>query len=125
MKSLNLSITLPALQCPLYAINLRKNSYEIFKKNTKQTQFFPDFNLKMKILQKNKPNSNPIQSQYKPNFGPKTGINYENKPKQTQFPKSKNERFFAERELYFCFYNFTRETYHPKGCQLERNTNNI
>jgi len=38
-------------------------------------------------------------------------------PIQTQFQKGKNERFFAERELYFCFYNFTRETYHPKGCQ--------
>ena len=36
----------------------------------KQTQFFPVFNLKMKISPKNKPNSNPIkpnQTQYKSN----------------------------------------------------------
>ena len=54
------------------------------------------------------PKTNPIQTQYKANFGPKTSINYENKPKQSQFPKGKNERFFAVPKLNNDNCNFTK-----------------
>jgi hypothetical protein len=43
-----------------------------------------------------KPNSNPIQSQFKANYR-----------------KGKNERFCVDKELYYCFNNATRGSYHP------------
>jgi len=65
--------------------------------------------------------TNPIQTQYKANqtqFWPKNqGGKANTNPNKPNCSKGRKERFFAERELYFCFYNFARETYHPKGCQ--------
>jgi hypothetical protein len=55
-----------------------KNSTKDFvrnfqQKNAKQTQFFPVFQPKMAILQKNKANSNPIQTQTNPILAQKQG----------------------------------------------------
>ena len=110
---ISIHYNLNALRCPLYAIQDSLYSSRECSTNqtfyTKQTQFFPIFQPKTTIPQKNKPNSNPISSKAKTNafsrkgdytmknndllaklttlkganFVPKTRINYENKPKQT------------------------------------------
>ena len=46
------------------------------------------------------------------------------KPIQTQFnpiSEDKIERFYVENELYDCFNNTTRGSYHPQGCQYKPN----
>ena len=49
-----------------YSTSVEK-SLQIHPFFAKQTQFFPIFQLKTMISQKNKPKTKPIQTQYKPN----------------------------------------------------------
>ena len=69
------------MQCVLYASRECSTNQTFFEK---QTQFFPVFQPKTTIPQKNKPNTNPIQTQYKANQTQFSVIIKGTKPIQSQ-----------------------------------------
>jgi len=99
---------------------LVEKSLQIHPKNAKQSQFFPFFHLKMKILQKNKANSNPIRTQNKtcprlvltcfsvgePILTQKSGGQTQFKPNLSSYLTSKDHLFtFPWKYNHVCNYN--------------------